>query len=358
MLQKSQSKKANMLKSALVLPALALFLFSFNTKEVYVPTTTATELNWMLDTADKIEVKITKDTSDAELEKIKQDMAKEGVDFSYTVVRNDNKEIIDLSVDMNASPEKGKQFKGSSNFDNDGEPIDPVTIVFDPEGNMMFMGGDDDKEYGSMSKGKKMKWVMEEDEDMTEEMKEQLRKEGAEFIIINEDIEETTDEEGKVIKKIIVKKGDDGEKGERIIVKRMKGDDDDDDDIRIINKRIRIGDDGKEMELHEEGELEKHIKVITSDGGKGKNVFIIKDSDDDEDIEIMEGKGEAFFFMDSEKGKNPLYIIDGKEVNEKKFKSISPKDIATVNVWKGDKAVEKYGKKAKDGVVEITTKKN
>lgn len=357
MLQKSQSKKANMLKSALVLPALALFLFSFNTKEVYVPTTAATELNWMaLDTSDKIEVKITKDTSDAELEKIKQDMAQEGVDFSYTVVRNNNKEIIDLSVDMNASPEKGKQFKGSSNFDNDGEPIDPVTIVFDPEGNMMFMGGDDDKEYGSKSKGKKMKWVMDEDEDMTEEMKEQLRKEGAEFIIINEDIEETTDDEGKVIKKIIVKKGDDGEKGERIIVKRMKGNDDDNDKIRIITKKM--GDDGEEMELHKEGEHEKHIKVIKSEGGKGKNVFIIKDSDDDEDIEIMEGKGEAFIFMDSEKGENPLYIIDGKEVNEKKFKSISPKDIATVNVWKGDKAVEKYGKKAKDGVVEITTKKN
>jgi hypothetical protein len=353
MLQKSQSKKANMLKSALVLPALALFLFSFNTKEVYLPTTAATELNWMLDTADKIEIRITKDTSDAELEKIKQDMAKEGVDFSYTVVRNSTKEIIDLSVDMNASPEKGKQFKGSSNFDNDGEPIEPVTIVFDPEGNMMFMGGDDDKEYGSMSKGKKMKWTMEEDEEMTEEMKEQLRKGGAEFIIIHEDIEETTDEEGKVITKIIVRKGDDGEKGERIIVKRMKGDDD---DIRIITKKM--GDDGEEMELHKEGEHEKHIKVIKSEGGKGKNVFIIKDSDDDENIEIIEGKGEAFFCMDSEKGKNPLYIIDGIEVNEKKFKSISPKDIATVNVWKGDKAIEKYGKKAKDGVVEITTKKN
>ena len=45
-------------------------------------------------------------------------------------------------------------------------------------------------------------------------------------------------------------------------------------------------------------------------------------------------------------------------VKEKVIKSLSPKDIATVNVYKGDKAIEKYGKKAKDGVVEITTKKN
>ncbi len=128
--------------------------------------------------------------------------------------------------------------------------------------------------------------------------------------------------------------------------------------IKIITKKIIIGDDGEEMEIHEGGEHEKHIKIIKSEGGKGKNVFIIKDSDDEEDIEIIEGDGEAFFFMDSEKGEKPLYIVDGKEVNEKKFKSISPKEIATVNVWKGDKAIEKYGKKAKDGVVEITTKKN
>jgi len=373
MLQKSQSKKANMFKSALVLPALALFLFSFNTKEVYVPTAGAAEINWFaLDTDEKIEVKITKDTSDAELEKIKQDMAKEGIDFSYTVVRNSKKEIINLDVDMNSKTENGKQFKGSSSFDNDGEPIDPVTIVFDPEGTLMFMGGDDDMELGSKSKGKKMKWVMEEDSEVTEEMMEQMEKEGIKIITVMEDEEEMTDEEGNVTKKIIVKKGGEGEDGKRIIVKKMKGDDDDeikiirkririgddDDDIKVIRKRIRIGDDGEKMEIHEGGEHEKHIKVIKSEGGKGKNVFIIKDSDDEEDIEIIEGDGEAFFFLDSEKGEKPLYIIDGKVVNEKKFKSLSPKEIATVNVWKGDKAIEKYGKKAKDGVVEITTKKN
>jgi hypothetical protein len=363
MLQKSQSKKANMLKSALVLPALALFLFSFNTKKVYVPSTATTDLNWFtLENGEKIEVKITKDTSDAELEKIKQDMAKEGVDFSYTVVRNSNKEIIDLAVDMNATPEKGKQFKGSSSFDNDGEPIEPVTIVFDPEGNLMFMGGDEEMDFDIKSKGKKMKWVMEEDSEISEEMMDEMEKEGIKIITITEDEEEMTDEDGNVTKKIIVKKGGEGDHGKRIIVKKMKGDgDDNDNEIKVIRKRIMIGDDGEEMEIHEGGKHEKHIKIISSDGekgGKGKNVFIMKDSDDDEDIEIIEGDGEAFFFMDTEKGEKPLYIIDGKEVNEKKFKSISPKEIATVNVWKGDKAIEKYGKKAKDGVVEITTKKN
>jgi len=357
MLQKSQSKKANMLKSALVLPALALFLFSFNTKEVYVPTETTSDLNWVaLDANEKVKIKITKDTSDAELEKIKQDMAKEGIDFSYTVVRNSNKEIIDLSIDMNATPEKGKHFKGSSSFDNDGQPIDPVTIVFDPEGNLMFMGGEKEMEFGSKPMGKKIKWFMEEDEEMSEEIREKLRKEGTEFIIITEDVEESEDEEGNMIKKIKVKKAGDDEEGGRIIVKSIKGDNDN--DIKIIANKIVIRDGEEEMEIHEGGDHEKHIEVITSKGVKGKNVFIMKDSDDEEDMEIIEGDGEAFFFIDSEKGEKPLYIIDGKVANEKKMKALSPKDIESVNVWKGDKAVEKYGKKAKDGVVEITTKKN
>ncbi len=229
MLQRSQSKKANMLKSALVLPALALFLFSFNTKEVYVPTAGAAEINWFsLDTSEKIEVKITKDTSDAELEKIKQDMAKEGVDFSYTLVRNSNKEIIDLSVDMNATPEKGKQFKGSSSFDNDGEPIEPVTIVFDPDGQVMFMGNDGDKESSLSTMKNKMVWMIEDDGEMDEEMIQKLSKEGVEIITITEDEEEMTDEEGKSKMKIRIKKGDHGDKGARINVKKIKGDDDDD----------------------------------------------------------------------------------------------------------------------------------
>lgn len=346
-----------MLKSALVLPALALFLFSFNTKEVYVPDASDTSLNWsVVDDTQKIEIRITKDTSDSELEKIKQDMAKDGVDFSYTVVRNSNKEIIDLSVDMNANPDKGKQFRGSSSFDNDGEPIDPVTIVFDPDGTLMFMGGGDDMVFDSKSKGGKMTWFMEEDESLTEEEKERLRKEGADFIIITEDLEDSTDEEENVTKKTWVKKGGDNKDGQRITVKIVKRGDVDD-DVKFIGKKIVIKDGEEIMELHEGEEHEKHIEVISSKGGKGKNVFIMKDSGNEEDIEIIEGEGEAFFFMDSEKGEKPLYIVDGKEVNEKKFKSISPKDIVSVNVWKGEKAIKKYGKKAKDGVVEVITKK-
>ena len=50
---------------------------------------------------------------------------------------------------------------------------------------------------------------------------------------------------------------------------------------------------------------------------------------------------------------NILYIVDGKEITEKEMKDISPDTIETINVWKGEKAIEKYGAKGGNGVVEI-----
>ena len=55
--------------------------------------------------------------------------------------------------------------------------------------------------------------------------------------------------------------------------------------------------------------------------------------------------------------KDVLYIIDGKEMQSGSMKDVDPTTIKMVNVLKGDGAVKKYGEKAKNGVVEITTKK-
>jgi len=58
---------------------------------------------------------------------------------------------------------------------------------------------------------------------------------------------------------------------------------------------------------------------------------------------------------DSEK--NPLYMVDGREMKKEDVKkNISPYKIAAINVIKDEKAVATYGSKAKDGVIEISTK--
>ena len=55
-------------------------------------------------------------------------------------------------------------------------------------------------------------------------------------------------------------------------------------------------------------------------------------------------------------GKEPLYLIDGKEITREEMNNISPETIDKVEVLKGDSATEKYGDKGKNGVVIITTK--
>jgi hypothetical protein len=54
----------------------------------------------------------------------------------------------------------------------------------------------------------------------------------------------------------------------------------------------------------------------------------------------------------------PLYFIDGKESSSSDLKAISPNNIQSINVIKGESAEKKYGTKGKNGVIEITTHPN
>lgn len=52
-----------------------------------------------------------------------------------------------------------------------------------------------------------------------------------------------------------------------------------------------------------------------------------------------------------------LYLVDGIPITEEQFKLLSPTDIISIDVLKGDKATALYGNKAANGVIIITTKK-
>lgn len=51
-----------------------------------------------------------------------------------------------------------------------------------------------------------------------------------------------------------------------------------------------------------------------------------------------------------------LMFVDGVEVPTSQMEDLSPEDIETINVWKGDAAVERYGERGRNGVIEIQTK--
>lgn len=55
---------------------------------------------------------------------------------------------------------------------------------------------------------------------------------------------------------------------------------------------------------------------------------------------------------------NALWLLDGKEAEKDQVEKISPDSIQSVNVLKGEDATKKHGEKGKNGVIEITTKKN
>ncbi len=58
----------------------------------------------------------------------------------------------------------------------------------------------------------------------------------------------------------------------------------------------------------------------------------------------------------SKDGKTPLVVVDGV-VKDTEIDKIDPETIRSIEIIKDESAIDKYGEKAKDGVVEISTKK-
>ena len=60
---------------------------------------------------------------------------------------------------------------------------------------------------------------------------------------------------------------------------------------------------------------------------------------------------------DAPAGENPLVIIDGKEVSIATLQTLDNEKIESINVLKDKSAVDVYGEKGKNGVIEIKLKK-
>ena len=68
---------------------------------------------------------------------------------------------------------------------------------------------------------------------------------------------------------------------------------------------------------------------------------------------------EKYIIVNSQSGKdaaNPTYYLDGVKITENQMKAISPNDIESINVLKGEQALNKYHEEGKNGVIEIKVK--
>lgn len=203
-----------------------------------------------------ITFKIDKDTSDKQILVIKDQLQEQGIDFSYTITRNEKLEITSLSLELTSKNSRSKNTVGSGG----NKPIQPFTIIIDPErGSSMISQGATSKSFNSR--------FMNMDEFMNM----------------------------------------------------------DDMDLSGFDKTI------DQMRA----QMQAHMARAFSG-----NMFM-----DEADQEKEEQK--------EKEDLNPLFIIDGREVKMEEVNKLIPQEIESVNVLKGEKALDKYGEKAKYGVVEI-----
>ncbi len=325
MLHKTKSKQLNALKFAIILPLLTGFIFAFNTKVVAQEKEMEVEVR-----VEKIEILIDKDyTKEQKAADIKF-MKEKGIDLRFKGVKRNSSGAITA---INASYKDDRGISGNYSQNSD-DGIDPFSFRVTGEGDERSIGFFSGTSLHKSHTISANKFIIEMDDDEKHEGKHKIRKK----IRIHSGDDENAH--------TWINKGDEEEKEIRVEIK-------DGEKVITIN-----GEEVSEEELEEFGKKAdgKKIKIKKLKKGEDGNVLIIRDSMDDEDIEIIEEKGGGFFFLDTNSGEEPLFIVDGKEMSKEEFKKYEPGQIEKVEVLKGEVAVEKYGNRAKEGVVIVTTK--
>ena len=324
MLHKNKSGKMMYAKFIFIIPILVAFVMTFNTKVIAQEKKTE---KYEIRTKVEIEM-ITKDFQKSDLEALKTNLLKKGINLNYKKLKyNDNNEIVGIQVNVSNKQNNKAQISQSGT-----SPIKPISIKFDDKGalalgNMkgtedhdVFFSTDSDNDGNNIFIHKSGKGSKNHNEN---------------FVWVSKDGEQT---EVKVTngKKVVIKTKGDNDWEEKVWVSESG------DTTKV--KKIEI------IEIDEESDGENHVMI--------KKVY-----KDGEEVEVTvkkigkSDKGAKKMMFISEDGEQPLMIVDGKEMEGGSLEDIDPESIETVNVYKGDKAIEEYGEKAKNGVVVIKTKK-
>ncbi len=141
------------------------------------------------------------------------------------------------------------------------------------------------------------------------------------------------------------------------------------------NAKVAVPTQGKVSNIHISADT-LTFKTVTDNKTNSKVSTIIVRASDDKVVEEAQkdpktltvtttdkdGKKTITYVQKStektELPKDVLYIIDGKEMESGSMNDVDPNTIKSINVLKGENALKKYGEKGKNGVIEITTKKN
>ena len=413
MLNQKSSKTKSLWKYGMILPALALFLVSFNTKtieivkesnpssmepnneythdpaELLIPvleTSSLPMVNTNNDKASIIEstrqdnliVEITKKTTKDELQAIKKGLAEDGVKFNFSNLKfNKNNEIRAIKISYS---DKKSGSSGTYHVESDDdEPIKTIYIYATEEGGIII---------GNSSDGHEYKERMLEHEERLKEHKERAEehKERAEEheVRLAEHREHLEERKGKMAEEHEVRTMEMKERQAKmheeheVRIMEMKERQEKmhvEQEVRIREHKERVHE--HETRVHEEQKVRKEEqkervreqkvrmkevreerKMRMKDGDSNRFVYRIKtdDNKDDNVFVYRSSSSDNPAKLNIAGGNNALYIVDGKETKEGYIKTIDPNAIASVNVLKGESAVAAYGKKGEDGVIQIITK--
>jgi bla regulator protein blaR1 len=337
MLHKNRSKNRNLWKFTLILPLLALFIMSFNTKEIIIEDESSKNTTNNEITTNKIvEVIITKDYSEADFIKIKEELSEAGIALKFKgIKRNEKNEITAIKIEASSK-------NSNANFNtNSNEPIKPMKITIDTESNSISIGNASNLHFG---KGEAFSFI-------SKDGKHKIHKSGKGNNVFVFESDEHEEHE---------KKHEHDDEHENVFIIKKDGKVHKDKNVHVIR-----GDEDEIIEIKGDGK-NKHKIFVSSDKDRKVVREWISKEDGDENVWITDdekalkiktiGKGNNKIFISGNGDKNPIFILDGKEVPKKVIDELDSDKIEKIEVLKGESATKEYGKKAKDGVVVITTK--
>lgn len=116
MLHKPKSKQIFKLQFILIIPVLAVFLLSMNTKDIYVPLEVEYPVNDTTSNAKDIKIIFTKDMSDKTLKSIKEDLKDNNILMIIKIIsRNNDAEIIEIDIDFETANGSANYMRGNPN---------------------------------------------------------------------------------------------------------------------------------------------------------------------------------------------------------------------------------------------------
>ncbi len=353
MLHKNRSNKTNQWKFALILPLIIAFIFTFNTKiiaqvteveevvevvEEMIEVVEEIEVNRLIEVVEVVDIHeteeafiITKNTND--FDAIKKSLSEYGMTAKFSnIKRNSKGEIVKITIKLS-----NKNSKASASWNNPNNPIPNITVgeinnrlvvssSHSNETDFHFVTKDGNHTIHTNGKGtSNFVFYSDKGDKHNEHQVLEIKSKDGVFIIKKDGNHTIHTNENKTSNFIYISEDNKKiHKGHQLV------------EIKEGNGVYKVYKDGKVEVIEFKGD-DNHtlIEIITDDSNGNHN---------------------GVFFSDTD-GSNPIYYIDGKLSTKKDLENLGSDKIQSMSILKGSSAIEKYGEKAKDGVILIITKK-